>query len=110
MPKAFIQMMSVKSEVKELLICSVKPHKSVTSDTFSRWENDELCRAVVGISVYKAHRGSFLSLNKAGDIVIFLQNILKRICWKSESVKNFIPQRYNKWKQNIFENVKSLYI
>ena len=77
MPKAFIQMMPVKPEVKELLICSVKPHKSVTSGTFFRWENDELCRAVVDINVYKAHRGSFLSLNKAGDIVIFLQNILK---------------------------------
>ena len=75
--------MPVKPEVKELLICYEKPQKSVMSDTVSRWT----C-AGVAISVYKAHSDRSQSLNKARDIEIFFQDILRISCWKIECIKN----------------------
>ena len=72
--------------VKELLISWGKPHKLAASETVSRWIKDELSRAGVSISLYKAHVSRSLSSNKARDIGIsvlgYIQDILTRTSWK----------------------------
>ena len=70
--------MLVKPEVKELLNRCGKPHKPVASETVSRWVKDELSRAAVNISLYKAHVDRSLFSNKARDIGISARDILIR--------------------------------
>ena len=83
--------MLVKPEVEKLLISSGKPHNPAASETVYRWIKDDLSRAGVNISLYKAHVSRSLFSSKARDIGISVQDILIRSSWKMRlSLRLFI--------------------
>ena len=83
--------MLVKPEVKEPLICCKKPHKPAAPETVSLLIKDELSRAGVNVSLFKAHVGRSLFPNKAKDIEISVLYILIRSGWKMTlSLRYFI--------------------
>ena len=47
--------MLVTQDIRDLLISYGKPHKPVSSEAISRWIKDELSKAGVDTSVFKAH-------------------------------------------------------
>ena len=64
-------------ELKDFIISHGKPHKPVSSDKISRWIKDELLKALVDASVFKAHSCKSASSSKARDAGAFVSEILK---------------------------------
>ena len=73
----------VTRDIKDLIISYGKPHKPVSSETISRWIKDELSKAGVDTSVFKAHSCRSASSSKARDAGISVSEILKKGGWKS---------------------------
>ena len=55
----------------------------MSSETISRWIKDELSKAGVDTSVFKAHSCRSASSSKARDAGISVSEILKKEGWKS---------------------------
>ena len=68
----------VTRDIRDLLISYGKPHKPVSSEGISRWIKDELLKAGVDTSVFKAH-----SCSNTRDAGISASEILKKGGWKS---------------------------
>ena len=79
------------SHVRDLIIRYVKPHKPVSSETISRWIKDELSKAGVDTSVFKAHSCRSASSSKARDAGIFVPEILKKVGKVYILSKHFAP-------------------
>ena len=73
----------VTRDIRDLIISYGKPHKPVSSETISRWIKDELSKAGVDTSVFKAHSCRSASSSKARDAGISVSEILKKGGWKS---------------------------
>ena len=73
----------VTRDIRDLIISYGKPHKPVSSETISRWIKDELSKAGVDTSVFKAHSCRSASSSKARDAGISVSEILKKEGWKS---------------------------
>ena len=73
----------VTRDIRDLIISYGKPHKPVSSETKSRWTKDELSKAGVDTSVFKAHNCRSASSSKARDGGISVSEILKKGGWKS---------------------------
>ena len=73
----------VTRDIKDLIISYRKPHKPVSLETISRWIKDELSKAGVDTSVFKAHSCRSASSSKARDAGISVSEILKKGGWKS---------------------------
>ena len=70
-----IQNTVVTGDIRYLIISYGKPHKPVSSETISRWIKDELSKAGVDTSVFKAHSCRSASSSKARDAGISVSEI-----------------------------------
>ena len=75
----------VHANVIEFITIYGKPHKPASSDTRSRWINNELGYAGINTNVYIAHSCRTASTGKARGNGISLTQILMRRCWKNEN-------------------------
>ena len=84
------QRLPVNDDVKELVVSYGKQHQPAGSDTLSRWIKDELKLSGVDIKVFTAHSCRSASVSKAKVNGVGINEIIKKRCWKSESIfKNF---------------------
>ena len=89
----------VTRDIRDLIISYGKPHKPVSSETKSRWIKDELSKAGVDTSVFKAHSSRSASSSKAREAGISVSEILKKGGWKSvHTFKTILLQGYNKFR------------
>ena len=68
-----IRNMLVMRDIRDLIISYGKPHKPVSSEIISIWIKDELSKAGVDTSVFKAHSCRSASSSKARDTVYLYQ-------------------------------------
>jgi len=76
-----------------LLLSYVKPYKSVTRDTISRWVKVILLRSGVDTKIFSAHSLRSASSSKAKAMSVPIQDILKTAGWSREST---FAKYYNK--------------
>ena len=67
----------VTLDIKDLIISYGKPHKLLSSETIYRWIKDELLRAGVVTSVFKAQSCRLTSSSNARDTGKSVSEILK---------------------------------
>lgn len=72
-----------KQETK-LFISYVPPHKSVSTDTLSRWIKEVMQKSGINIQKYKAHSTRAASVSKASSKFVPVDDILNVAGWKSE--------------------------
>ena len=91
--------MLVTQDISDLIISYGKPHKPVSSGTISRWIKDELSKAGVDNSVFKAHSCRSASSSKARDADISVSEILKKgRLEKCTYFQNILLQGYYKFR------------
>ena len=84
------QRLLVNDDVKELVVSYGKQHQPAGSDTLSRLIKDELKLAGIDTKVFTAHSCRSASVIKAKVNGMGINEIMKKRCWKSESIfKNF---------------------
>jgi hypothetical protein len=97
-PKEYInKTKSLRENETKLFISYVKPYKSVSRDTISRWTKTVLHSSGVNTDVYKAHSTRAASASKANRENVPIDQIMANAGWKSaETFHRF----YNKPVEN----------
>ena len=75
---------SGKDRRNMLLLSYVKPYKSVSLDSISRWMKTIMCRAGVDVAEFKSHSVRSAAVSKAKLNSVPIGDILKRAGWSRE--------------------------
>jgi integrase len=81
---------SLRGEETKLLLSYVKPHRAITTDTFSRWIKTVMGLAGIDISKFKPHSSRSASTSKAQRSDVPVDVILKAAGWSNvETFRQF---------------------
>lgn len=94
------QTKALRKEVNQLFVSFAKPHKSVTSQTISRWLVEVLKLAGIDTDVYSAHSFRHASCSKAAKNGVAVDSILKCVGWSKNS--QVFANYYNRPVDNNF--------
>lgn len=74
---------TIRGDEQQLFISFVKPHKSVTRDTISRWAKIVLQRSGIDTDLFTSHRTRAASASKAKQKDVPLDEILSQAGWST---------------------------
>ena len=110
--KQYLHMTSKnRGEIKSLFIIQVRPFKSASKDTITRWIRETLSKAGIDASIFSLHSTRSATSSTANKGRVPITTILKTVGWRS--LKTFgrfyekeIFERKDDFALNILDNVK----
>ena len=74
---------ALRNNETKLFISYVRPHKTVSGDTVSRWTKETLRLCGIDTKVFTAHSTKSASVSKANEKDFPVHEIMAKACWKS---------------------------
>ena len=74
---------ALRNNETKLFISYVRPHKTVSGDTVSRWTKETLRLCGIDTKVFTAHSTTSASVSKANEKDFPVHEIMAKACWKS---------------------------
>lgn len=96
----------IRGNTKQLFILVKKPHKAITTQTFSKWVKSVLEDSGINTKVFSAHSTRHASTSKAFDRGLDL-NLIRRTTGWTEGSKNF-AKFYNRQIINTRDYAKTI--
>lgn len=74
----------LRGNITDLFISFIKPHKSVSRSTISRWLKTVMIKSGIDVSKYTVHSIRAASSSKAKTCAVPIENIMSAVGWTSE--------------------------